>query len=139
MTISFTIPGNPQGKSRPRVCQRNGKSFSYTPEKTVLYENLVVIEYQRQCSGYFFEGPLMIKINAYFPIPDSFSKKKRQQCIEGKLHPTKKLDCDNIAKVILDALNGIAYKDDNAVMNLIIHKKWTTELSGCVNVEICNL
>ena len=44
--IAFTIPGPPQGKARVRTC-RNG--HSYTPENTVLYENLVKTEFLRQC------------------------------------------------------------------------------------------
>ena len=40
--IIFTVPGPPQGKSRARTVANKytGKSVSYTPDKTVLYEKL---------------------------------------------------------------------------------------------------
>ena len=44
--------------------------------------------------------------------------------LNGELRPTKKPDCDNIAKVILDALNGIAYHDDSQVVELVVHKHY---------------
>lgn len=42
--IEFTIPGDPRGKARPRVVRlKNGASMSYTPDKTVAYEELKII------------------------------------------------------------------------------------------------
>lgn len=42
MKIKFIIPGEPQGKARPRVVRmKSGRSMSYTPDKTVAYEELV--------------------------------------------------------------------------------------------------
>jgi Holliday junction resolvase RusA-like endonuclease len=37
----------------------------------------------------------------------------------------KKPDVDNIAKSILDALNGAAYDDDKQVVALMIHKEYS--------------
>ena len=39
-------------------------------------------------------------------------------------YPTKKPDADNIAKVVCDALNGLAYKDDAQVIDLTVHKRF---------------
>ncbi len=36
----------------------------------------------------------------------------------------KKPDCDNIAKIILDALNGLAYDDDAQVVKLYVEKRY---------------
>ena len=41
--------------------------------------------------------------------------------------PTKKPDTDNIAKAILDALNGVAYYDDAQVVELHVVKKYSDE------------
>ena len=49
----------------------------------------------------------------------------------------KKPDCDNIAKIILDSLNGIAFKDDNQVSKLEVNKVYGTE--DKVEVEIIYL
>ena len=119
--IMFTLPGGPQGKGRPRYVQRTGRA--YTPDKTVAYEELVRQRYLEAAKGLDFgEGPVCVIITAIFPIPKSFSKKKTEQAMEGTLYPTKKPDWDNIGKIICDALNGIAYKDDSQVVNAMVVK-----------------
>ena len=35
-------------------------------------------------------------------------------------------DADNIAKAVLDALNGLAFADDADVVTLVVHRRWTT-------------
>ena len=39
----------------------------------------------------------------------------------------KKPDADNIAKIICDALNNVAYHDDTQVIELIVVKKYARE------------
>lgn len=63
-----------------------------------------------------------VRIAAYYDIPKSTSKSKRQQMLSGILLPTKKPDIDNIAKCILDALNGVAFHDDTQVVKLCMEK-----------------
>ena len=58
-------------------------------------------------------------VTAFFEPPKSISKKKRAEMLEGKIWPAKKPDSDNIAKVVLDALNGIAYHDDTQIIKLL--------------------
>ena len=111
--MKFTIPGEPTGKGRPRVT----KWGTHTPEKTVLYENLVKLCYQDQCKEYT-EKPLVAHIEIYYSIPKSTPKKNIKPMLEGKIRPCKKPDIDNICKIIFDALNGIAYKDDTQIVQL---------------------
>lgn len=65
----------------------------------------------------FFEKsiPLEISILALFPIPQRASKKLKKLMLNGDILPTKKPDSDNMIKVILDALNGVCYHDDNQI------------------------
>ena len=42
----------------------------------------------------------------------------------NKIRPTKKPDIDNIIKAVLDALNGVAYKDDTQVVQVMATKKY---------------
>jgi len=125
--VSFTIPGPPQGKARPRVVRaKNGLSLTYTPDKTVAYEELVRIRYKAAAQGFRFpdEVQVGIQIVARYPVPKSKSKKVKAAMLAGQLNPTKKPDCDNIVKIICDALNGIAYKDDAQVTLVQIRKKY---------------
>lgn len=119
----FVIPGEPVGKGRPRF-SRNG--HAYTPEATAAYENLVKLEYERQvdCEPYEKGIPLVMTINAMYSIPASAGKKQRQLMLAGAIFPTKKPDCDNIIKIIADALNGLAYYDDSQLSTVSIVKRY---------------
>ena len=122
--VKFTVPGPPKGKARARTVRtKGGQAFSYTPEGTVLYENLVKVSYRQEREESFQDGePLQMHIKAFYGIPKSATKKKRQQMSTGRLLPTKKPDIDNIAKCILDALNGVAFHDDTQVVRLMMEK-----------------
>lgn len=129
--IDIFIPGKPIGKGRPRVC-RNG---TYTPKTTRDYENLV-----RQCYIAKYADkqpipakiPLKVSIIANYPITQSMPKKQVKIIENGgafTVRPTKKPDADNISKIILDALNGLAYYDDNQVVTLRIDKCYAKDES----------
>ncbi len=121
MKIKFTVLGEPQGKGRPRFGgkTKEGKPITRTPDKTILYENLIVTEYRRQAgSAKFPDGEILdMRIIAYFSIPTSASKKKQQQMESGEIRPAKKPDMDNIVKVVADSLNKVAYHDDAQVVD----------------------
>ena len=131
MILKFTVPGQPQGKARARTVMNRytGKTMSFTPEKTALYENLIKVSYFEQCGRRNVEKgtPISIKIIAGFQIPKSTSLKRERQMLAGLLRPTKKPDADNISKCILDALNGIAYHDDSQVTDLEVTKIYAKE------------
>lgn len=128
--IIFTVPGVPQGKGRPRVT-RNG---TFTPKKTRDYEKKVRDCYIAQ-GGQMFpdDTPLFASITAIFPIPSSLSKKRRA-LFNGKRH-CKKPDADNVAKAILDALNGVAYRDDSAVSLLLVDKRYGDDARVTVSIK----
>lgn len=127
MRIRFTVPGEPVGKGRPRVVRRGGFTQTYTPEKTASYENLVKLEFQRQGGRMLKDGPVYMSITAWYGIPKSVSKRKREAMIGGLIRPTKKPDCDNVAKIIADALNGLAWHDDSQVVSLHVAKRYGEE------------
>lgn len=116
------IEGKIRGKARPRVF----KSHAITPKGTVEYENWVKINYNQQ-DGRYLEGNLRAVIIAYYKIPKSYTKKRIKAIREGIEYPCKKPDVDNIAKIILDALNGIAYEDDKQVIELSVIKRYTED------------
>ena len=117
----FNIPGKIQAKQRPRF---NGK-FAYTPKETVNYENWVKACYLEKYNNEKpFEKALKVNIIAFFEIPKSVSKKKKEQMLNNEIYPTIKSDTDNIAKSILDSLNKIAYLDDKQVVDLRVRKQY---------------
>ncbi len=54
--------------------------------------------------------------------------------LDGFIHPTKKPDIDNATKLILDSLNGVAWKDDNQVCFQCAMKIYSEQ--PCVRVII---
>lgn len=128
MSVKFEVLGTPVGKSRPKFSTVNGHAVAYTPAKTANYETLVRLSYQQKYAGCTFEKnvPLLADITALFPIPKSASKKLQEKMLSGAVRPTKKPDCDNIIKAVLDALNGVAYYDDSQVVKICIRKRYDT-------------
>ena len=130
-SISFSVPGEPAGKGRPRFT-RTG--HPYTPGKTESYESLVRLAYG-ECGMVFPKGvPVRVRITACFSIPKSAPKKKRAMMIAGDIVPTKKPDFDNIQKIICDALNGVAYHDDSQIVKADIEKVYSAMPHVEVNV-----
>lgn len=131
----FEILGEPMGKQRPKFARIGNFTRTYTPKETVNYENWVKLSYQNFGGEHFGNLPLKVQITAKFPIPKSFSKKKHEQAIDGEIRPTTKPDCDNIAKIICDALNGIAYDDDKQIVSLNVCKKYSETPKVIVQIE----
>jgi len=121
MRIEFEVPGEPKAKARPRMTKHG---FAYTPETTVNYENWVKECYYITNQSKTLSGAIRCEIQAHFQMPKSASKKKTAEMIAGEIRPQKKPDLDNICKAILDSLNGIAYKDDSQVVELIMSKHY---------------
>ena len=134
----LVVEGEPQGKARARTVRgKNGRVHSYTPQKTVDYEQEVKKAfYYADCYDdlWFNDEPLKATIIAYFGIPKSVSNKKKEQMDRDEIRPCKKPDADNIAKAILDGLNGLVYKDDKQIVELVVKKHYSN--SPCVEVII---
>lgn len=64
------------------------------------------------------------EIVAVYPVPASYSKRKRVAALAGDLLPAKKPDADNVAKIIADALGGLAYIDDAQITDLSVMKRY---------------
>ncbi len=122
----FKIPGMVQAKQRPRL----SRGRVYTPQATVNYEGYVkwcYSDYANQKGWTPFENAIRAEIEVFKPVPKSDSKKKRELKLSGKIRPTVKPDNDNIAKSVLDALNGLAYVDDKQIVELAVDKKYGEE------------
>ena len=116
------IEGKIKGKARPRFNTRTGHAI--TPKDTVQYENWVKMCYKEQQATKYLEGPIRALIVAYYKIPKSYTKKRVEAIRRGEEYPTKKPDLDNIAKIVLDSLNKIAYDDDAQIVELTVLKRY---------------
>lgn len=130
-TVTFTIPGKPRGKQRPRFSRRSGAT--YTPTETTEYEELVGRCYQA-AGGQMMEGLIAVDIVAQFAPPKSLSKAKKLELLATK-YVGKKPDGDNIAKIILDGLQGVAMADDALVAHLTVTKIYGDTDQVTVTIE----
>lgn len=133
----FTVMGEPRGKQRAKTYRHGNFTKTVTPEQTVVYENLIALEYRRQCKDFRFEDKSMLEITieAYFSIPKSVSKKNRALMLERVLRPVKKPDGDNIIKVVCDALNGLAYHDDAQIVDMVARKYYAESPKLVISIK----
>lgn len=130
--ISFIVYGVPTAKGRPRL----GKWGTYTPDKTVRYEELVKFSYlQSEQPRFMNNEALFMYLTIYMPIPKSTSKKLAELMREGIIRPTKKPDIDNFCKSIMDALNGVAYADDSQIVSLHVQKFYSDQPRAEVDIH----
>ena len=130
--IEFFVPGIPVGKGRPRAARRGAGVVMFTPEKTADYEALVAATAAAALPGnslahQLLDGPLEAALEMRFPVPASWSKAKRARALAGAEWHTSKPDADNVAKAILDACNGVVFRDDAQVVTLIAAKAFSEE------------
>lgn len=138
-SVTFQVPGKPQGKARARTVYNKHlkQSISYTPEGDLLYENLIKTLYVQAAEGIRFERgtPVTLRIIARFEPPKSVSKKRQRLMLEGEIPVLKKPDIDNIVKVVADALNGAAYHDDTQIIFIVAKKAYSAEEGLDITVE----
>ncbi len=109
--LVFEVPGKVRGKGRPRF-MRNG--HTYTDSKTVEYERLIKASYLKRTS-YISQKSIRMSMYVCFAPNKTDTKKNRALKLLNSLWPSKKPDVDNVIKVVLDALNKVAYQDDTQV------------------------
>lgn len=134
MIYEFEVPSKIVGKGRPRLNSYTGQV--YTPTRTKDYESLVeqyfLLKYPRYKT---LEGRAKVSITAYFEVPKSASKLAKEQMLGNTISPTKKPDIDNIVKIVLDAMNKFAFKDDTQITKIEVEKLYADVEKLCVRIE----
>jgi len=121
-SLTFHVDINPVPKGRPRFSKVGGFMRSYTPKKTSDYETEVRTQAQAVMTREPLETPLAVYLYFRLPIPRSHSKKRQEACLTGSERPIKKPDIDNLAKSVLDGLNGVVWHDDSQIVSLPLTK-----------------
>lgn len=100
LPVRLTVPGQPVTKARPRVYQGHG----ITPAKTKAAEARIKAVYLKKYAGCKpFDDDIIMHATFY-------------------TQDRRRVDYDNLAKLVTDALNGIAYNDDSQIVKSIIYK-----------------
>lgn len=124
--IAFIVPGQPQGKGRPRVGKVGNHARLFTPAKTAAYEGLVAHAAQlARGDAPLIDGPVRVAMVLQCQIPQSWSQSKQRQAEAGAIVPTTKPDIDNVVKAIFDGCNGVLWRDDVQVVDLALRKRYS--------------
>lgn len=129
-SVEFVIYERPVSWKRAR---QRGRQFFVDPE-TRAWKELVAKSFLEKVGPGFLplETPIELVLAFRMPMPASWSMKRRAAML-GAFH-TQKPDLDNLAKGIMDALNGLAWADDAQVFSLGVGKAWGP--AGAVMVQI---
>ena len=131
--IDFFIEGLPVAQGRPRFSTRGGYARVYDPEKSRVWKKYVetlAVSHMKRHGLKMLDGALTAEILFYLPRPKSLPKKVK--------HHVKKPDLTNLVKGIEDALNGVCYKDDSQIIQLLIVKSYALFNPG-VKVSITEI
>lgn len=142
MKFEFSVPGEVVGQGRPRATTVGGHVRMYDPEKSRDYKSKVALFAQAQMKEQGLTGlqvpserGFRVSISADAPVPKSFSKKKQMDAVCLRIRPTKRPDCDNVIKAVLDALNGVFWEDDRLVTTIFMTKYYSPEPELKVSIE----
>ena len=136
--IEFFVPGPPVGKGRPRAARRGAGVVMFTPEKTVGYETLAATTAGNAMRAHqLLDGPLEAMLEMRFQVPASWSKARRARALAGVEWHISKPDADNVAKAILDACNGVVFRDDSQIVMLTATKEFSETPGVRVVIREC--
>ena len=126
MEVIFEVPGQPKGKERPRWTMVSNTAIVYTPRSTRAYEDMIKTYYKiNNFKSFKKNEALEVSAIAYYQIPKNARKSHKLLMLNGEMLPTKKPDIDNIMKIVLDALNGVAYHDDSQICKVNFMKMYS--------------
>ena len=134
--ITYSVPGEPRGKGRPKFARRGNFVKTYTDAKTASYEDQIRF-YALKAMGdtKAIQGAVRVFISISMSVPKSYSKKRTEDCLNGSEKPLKKPDWDNVAKSICDAMNGIVYGDDTQIVEAHVTKQYAAQSQVVVLIQ----
>ncbi len=119
-TIALTLIGEPVPKGRPRAFKdRAGNVRVYSPDKTAHAENSWRDAFRESKAQALPAGvPLALTAVFYLTRPVSAPRKRT--------YPIGRPDVDNLVKLVTDALEGLAYERDSAIVTIAAQKEYAT-------------
>ena len=132
--MKITIPITPVGQMRARSTAVNGRARTYKAPKQRAAEEDIMAALSWEAPKTPITGPLEVTVDAYLPVPKTFSRMKKAMAMSGEMRPTTKPDADNLGKNILDCMNGLVWEDDRQIVGLMVRKfysdnpRWEVEI-----------
>lgn len=122
--VELRVSGTPTGKGRPRFNTRTGHAM--TPHPTRVAEARVIAAWHNAGAPRLPDVPLILTCELALARPGGHYKVNGDLSAAGQRShwPTKKPDADNCLKLVMDSMNGAAYKDDAQIVHAWVVKRW---------------
>lgn len=118
--VSVNVKAMPQ--PRARVCTKGGRTWAYKSERVKDYEWFIANEVRLAMIDQGVEMienvPIFMKVTVVKEPPKSFTKKQKEDALNGDLQFIGRPDVSNLYKLIEDALNDVLYKDDSQIVRM---------------------
>jgi len=132
--FALTIAGPPTGKGRPR----HGQGRTWTPQATVLAESEIRHAWENAGQLRLPDGPIAVRVELVVARPAGHRRRDGTLSAEGLRRPepdNRKPDVDNALKLVLDALNGRAWRDDVQVVDARVTRSWSATQVAWTRIE----
>lgn len=122
--IHFTVPGVPVAQPRPRATPTPdgrarihevthvGKGATRRPHPIAAFKATIRLASEPLFCGGPLDGPVRLDVTFVMPRPSRLVWKKRPM---PRVWHTSLKDRDNLDKAVMDALKGLAFRDDKQV------------------------
>ena len=137
-TLLLFVPGEPKAQPRPKARRAGNHVSIYTPASAKAWKQAIMLQYQGLKPGrqtrFAKDVALHVELNFHMPRPKSHFLKSGLRHNAPSWH-TKRPDCDNLAKAVLDALQDAqAFHEDSQVALLSVTKQYAKEddCPGCL-------
>src|SRR5699024_2017017 len=125
--MNIVVEGNPKAQKRHRH-RKNGHTYDPSKgDKVNIKKQLLGVKPAKPLTS-----PLRVELNFFIQTPKSWSDAKKKR-FEGKYRPLRP-DIDNYEKLVLDAMNGMIFKDDNQVVELVVRKFYSVKSSKQIEI-----
>ena len=123
-SVTVRIPGEPVAWQRPRARVFNDRAQFFEHAKPRSWKGAAQEHMERAmlAAGYYepMRGPLEVTIVAVWALPKT---KERKKPVPRRWRPQRP-DCDQVAKLVLDMGNAVAWLDDAQVCRCTV-ETWT--------------
>ena len=112
--IDFTVYGQAIPMARPRVCHTVAGVRTFNPASSTAWKQCVALQSLEHRPSELMEGPLELELTFHLMRPKS--KPRRVKL------PDCKPDLDNLEKAVMDALEGLFYRNDSQIVSKTARK-----------------
>lgn len=130
MTATFFIPGNPVAQGRGRIVRIGQNARIADPVKSREWKAYVKAVAAEHAPARPSSEPIFLSLWFVFQRPKS---RKRDRFV------VTRPDIDNLAKGIMDAMNGIFFEDDRQVVSLDVAKEYVAGDAPGVHVHLSDV